>query len=123
MSDLSYLLKSKVSQIGDEKVVYETPNGICKYVSQEGSYRYIYKINGQAISALQVVSRDGKNAIVANVFTLPEYRRQKIAKKLLLHARSDFQTVEHSPIELTDLGKAWRKGIGEARFLSYKQTY
>jgi GNAT superfamily N-acetyltransferase len=113
MNDLSYLLEPKVSQIGDEKAVYETENGICKYVSREGSYRYVYKTNGMAVGALQVVSRDRKNAIIANVFTLPEYRRQKLAKKLLLHARSEFQTVEHSPMDLTDLGKLWKKGLHE----------
>jgi predicted GNAT family acetyltransferase len=93
-------------QIGDEKVVYENPNGISKYVSPHGSYRYVYMVDGKIISALQIVSQKRGVGIVARVTTLPEFERQGYASALLGQARKEFRTIlpaEH----LTERGRNW----------------
>ena len=62
--------------------------------------------------ALQVVSRDGKSASIANVYTDPAHRKQGYAKKLLLRARKDFRSVVHaSEGNISDEGKAWRAAV------------
>lgn len=91
-------------QIGPEKVIY---NGqITKVVSPHGSTRYLYIVNGQIVSALQIVSRDKKTGVVARVTTLPQFERQGFASALLNQARKEFQQIlpaEH----LSDKGKNW----------------
>jgi GNAT superfamily N-acetyltransferase len=84
-------------------------DGISKYVSPHGSYRYVMYVGGRAVAGLQVVSRDKKNALVANVYTDPTVRRQGFASQLLQRARQDFRTVEHaSEDDLSLEGRAWR---------------
>lgn len=107
--DLSYLLSpvGQVPQIGPEKAFpKEVVNGSIKYVSPHGSYRYVYFVDGKPVSALQVVSRDKKSASIANVYTLPEYRRLGYAKILFDHAKEDFESLEHSK-DLSELGILW----------------
>ena len=96
---LHYLLGAPgtLPQIGDE-TGDPVNDGIARYDSPHGSYRYVYYINGQPVSALQVVSRDRRQgAKVANVFTHPDFRRQKLATQLLQQAQSDFRDVQHQP--------------------------
>jgi len=110
---LQYLLSpaGQTSQIGpEENLGGDTKNGAVKYVSPHGSYRYIYMVDGQAVSALQVVSRDGTNAQIANVYTMPDVRRQGYARQLLQLAQQDFDTVVHSD-HIGELGKAWRDNV------------
>jgi hypothetical protein len=99
----------KVPGIGPERGRKPEDNGIAKYVSPHGSTRYVAYAKGQPVSALQVVSRDGKNAIIANVFTVPEHRREGWATELHRLARRDFRTVEHTAEEnILEPGKKWR---------------
>jgi len=111
-TDLSYLLAppSTVLQIGKEKTVSETNDGICEYVSREGSYRYVYKIEGLAVSVLQVVSKEKGRAIMSNIYTLPEFRRHHLATKLYTHAKARFTTLD-DPAQFSDLGQTWRKNV------------
>lgn len=107
--DLAYLLNppGKVIQIGPET---GTPvnSGIARYDSPHGSFRYVYYHNGKAVSAIQVVSRDKNSAQVSNVFTLPDFRRQKLATQLLQQAQSDFKTIQYPPRdERSDLANRW----------------
>ncbi|MHA2279757.1 MAG: hypothetical protein ACXAC5_02520 [Promethearchaeota archaeon] len=84
-------------------------DGIARYVDEFGSYRYVYYVNGNPVSGLQVVSRDGKTATIANVFTLLLERRQKYATMLLAQAQQDFEVVEHAKDKhVSDLGIDWR---------------
>jgi hypothetical protein len=84
-------------------------NGISKYTSPHGSSRYVAYVNGVPVSALQVVSRDGIHASIANVYTLPRARRQGWANTLLARAHKDFSSIEHSKEEmLSPSGRAWR---------------
>jgi len=112
--DLKHLLlpPGATAEIGPEKGRSVT-DGIAKYVSPHGSYRYVLYISGQAVSALQVMSRDKKSAQVANVFTAPEFRRQGQAAKLLARARKDFRTVNHSR-NLSEEGRAWSQAVRSA---------
>lgn len=111
--DLAYLLgpSSSIPQIGKEQQFGRPINGSVKYLSPHGSYRYVYYIDGKPVSAIQIVSRDGKNAQIANVYTLPEYRRQGIAKELLNRAKQGFESIKHSQ-DLSTLGSIWKSKVG-----------
>jgi GNAT superfamily N-acetyltransferase len=108
--DLSYLLNppGAVPQIGEE-TGEPVNHGIVRYDSPYGSYRYVYYLDGQAVSALQIVSRDKRSgAKVANVFTHPNFRRQQLATQLFQRAQSDFGNIQHQPRgERSDLANRW----------------
>ena len=99
--------------IGPEKGTRpKTGNGIARYKSPHGSSRYVAYVNGRAVSVLQVVSRDGKHAQVANVYTAPDHRREGWAATLLKRAEKDFRTVSHaSEYNISTEGKAWIQGL------------
>ncbi|NBT57356.1 N-acetyltransferase [bacterium] len=111
--DLEYLLApaGEVPQIGPEKQVGRTTDGSVKFLSPNGSHRYVRYVAGKPVSALQVVSRDGMNGHVANVYTLPEYRKQGFAKELLDRARQGFESITHSK-DLSTLGAIWKGKVG-----------
>lgn len=107
--NLSYLFSppSHTKQIGRE-TGYQVGDGIARYVSPHGSYRYVFYFKSQPIGALQVVKQGRTKAIVANVFVHPDYRRQKIATFLLDRAKQDFRYLSHQPYEnLSDDAKSW----------------
>jgi ribosomal protein S18 acetylase RimI-like enzyme len=106
--------KGQAPGIGPERGPARPPtDGVAKYVSPHGSTRYVAYVGGQPAAALQVVSRDGKRASIANVFTAPEFRRRGIAAKLLARARRDFEVVEHAAEgHISEAGKAWRERVG-----------
>ena len=112
--DLAYLLGAAgtIPQIGPEKQTGNTPDGSVKFLSPHGSYRYVRYIQGKPVSAIQIVSKDGKNGSIANVYTLPEYRKQGFARELLNRARQGFESITHSK-DLSSLGAIW-KGKVEA---------
>jgi predicted GNAT family acetyltransferase len=85
-------------------------NGISKFTSPYGSTRYVEYENGVAVSAMQLMSMDGKKAKIANVFTLPEKQKQGKASKLMQKARNDFDKVEHSE-DLTKQGAAFANSV------------
>jgi ribosomal protein S18 acetylase RimI-like enzyme len=102
----------KVPGIGPEKGRKPPGDGISKFVSPHGSTRYVAYVGGAPVAALQVVSRDKKNAVIANVYTSPEARRQGWASKLLAAARKDFKSVGHAAEEdISDEGKKWRDRV------------
>ena len=110
-----------VEQIGPETEVSWLPvttrhglkGVIRRYDSQHGSVRYVMLEDGQLVGALQVVTTDFKNAIIANVYVLPERRRAGVAEALLVRAREDFQHVRHAQ-DLSPDAAAWRNEVGEA---------
>lgn len=85
-----------------------------RYTNRHGSVRYVLFLRfgrgraPQAVAALQLVTSDGKNATIANVYTLPEYRRRGFATDLLELAREEYDTVKHADQRhMSDAGKAW----------------
>lgn len=83
-------------------------SGVARFRSAYGSVRYVKYVDGVAVSGLQVVSADGKRAVIANVYTRPEQRRRGHADDLMAAARKDFVSVEHAKeSSLSDDGKAW----------------
>jgi predicted GNAT family acetyltransferase len=103
----------KAPGIGPEKERIKAPDdgfGIQVLKSPHGSYRYVYLNQGVPVAAVQVVSRDGKNCQIANVYTHPDYRRQGLATLLLRRIEWDFKTVKHSE-HLSDAGKAWKDSL------------
>jgi ribosomal protein S18 acetylase RimI-like enzyme len=107
--DLLYLLgpAGTIPQIGPEKQVGREADGSVKFLSPHGSYRYVHYIDGKPVSALQIVSKDGINGQIANVYTLPEYRKQGLARSLLDRARQGFESIAHSK-DLSSLGAVWK---------------
>lgn len=83
-------------------------SGIGKHVSPHGSVRYLYYLEGLPVAGLQVVTRDGATAIVANVYVEPGHRRQGLASALLARARRDFKVQHAEEQHLSEDGKAWR---------------
>ena len=117
--DVSSLLEiylrnpGEVSGIGVERGRRPATKGIGKYVSPYGSTRYVAYVQGRPVSALQVVSKDGKHATIANVFTSPEHRRSGWASSLLARARKDFRVVSHAAeASISKDAKAWRRRVG-----------
>jgi len=88
-------------------------SGIGSYKSPHGSVRYVWYEHGKPLAGLQVVTRDGRRAVIANVYTAPTHKRKGLATALLAKARRDFQTVEHAGEEhLSAEGRAWREKLG-----------
>ena len=113
--DLSAYLSARgsVPGIGPESGPRRPPrDGVARYESPHGSVRYVNYENGAATSVLQVVTRDGKSATIANVYTDPGHRGAGVASALLARARQDFDTVEHSTM-LSPAGAAWKSHVGE----------
>ncbi len=97
---------SKARHIGDERIVLDPNTGIGLYISPHGSYRYVFKINGETVCGLQLVTANRRVAIVAQVFTAESHRRLGYATRLLNKAREDFKTVKPAT-DLSDMGRAW----------------
>jgi GNAT superfamily N-acetyltransferase len=119
--DLSYLLADPgdVPQIGPEKGRPRGPDGIARFRSEHGSFRYVLYEEGDPIAALQVVAppppkRGPWRATIANVYTRPERRREGLASALLAVAREDFDEVVHSA-DLSAEGAAWKASDPEGR--------
>lgn len=51
-----------------------------------------------------------KNATVANVYTLPEYRQKGYAKQLFDRAKQGFSKLTHSK-DLSTLGSLWANKV------------
>lgn len=93
--------------IGDESGKVKRA-GIGVHSSPHGSKRYLHYENGKPVAGLQVVSRDGRTAKVANVYVAPSYRRRGLATKLFERARRDFESLDHADLEHTSLaGRSW----------------
>lgn len=75
-------------------------------MSPHGSYRYIAFDGTTPVSAVQIMSRDGIEGVIANVYTAPNYRRHGWATRLLDIARRRFRVLSHST-DLSPAGAAW----------------
>lgn len=86
-----YLLPpGRVPGIGPERAM-RVRDGIAHYADPYGSHRYVLFAEGEPAAALQVMSFDGRSAVVANAYTRPDERRRGYAAKLLAMARKDFR--------------------------------
>jgi GNAT superfamily N-acetyltransferase len=105
----------KVPGVGPErgKIVSD---GISRFRSPHGSTRYVYYEKKRPLAALQVVSRDGRHAQIANVYVAPEARRRGLASLLLRQARRDFRTVVHAADEnVSEAGRRWKTAVRDWR--------
>jgi len=99
--------KSQTHWVGEEVGDFNQEGiSLFKDKDNNGSYRFVFAKDGEIVSALQMMSRDGDNAVIANVSTLPEHRRKGLASILLTHACKFFSSVEQST-DLTEDGKAF----------------
>lgn len=91
-------------------------DGISRHDDPFGSTRYLYSTDGTIAAGLQVVSQNGRDATVANVYTRPEFRRRGLARRLLERARRDFSNVRHADEDdLSEAGRAWRDRVEDDR--------
>lgn len=67
-----------------------------KCFRSHGAERYIYYIDGLAVSGLELGVNNYAQMYVRNVYTLPEFRRQGYAKKIWAEAKLKHTTVFHS---------------------------
>jgi hypothetical protein len=116
--DLAYLLlpPGKTKQIGAERGKVPTKDGLARYSNPPffNSYRYVWYIDGQAVSAIQVMRRKHPTkwiGHVANVFTHPDWRRKGLATKLFRQAEKDFDVLKHSK-DLSTSGSSWKSSLG-----------
>lgn len=109
--ELKFLIEpiNEIEFIGQEKGKYN-PDGVSLYVNNSGSYRYVYSENGVPIAALQVMSRDGKNGVIANAYTIPLKRKQGVGRKLFNYAKNKFKTLKHSEF-LSGSGKLFAENV------------
>lgn len=114
--NLAYLLDETVRAIGPEKEdrvgLAAERAGIRLFVSPYGSYRFVGFEDGDPVSALQVMSRDGRDAAIANVYTAPAHRRRGWARRLLHAASERFRSVAHST-DLSGAGAEWTRAMGD----------
>jgi hypothetical protein len=112
---LSPINKSKA--IGDETLLF-SENDVEAYesdykTSTSRSIRYVKKNEkGEIIGVLQFHTKGSrsKKAVISNVYTRSDYRRQKVAANLLIEARKKFD-IKHSD-DLTNDGEAFAKADG-----------
>ena len=76
------------------------------FTGPTGSYRYVAFDGTTPVSAIQIMSRDGREGIITNVYTAPTHRRHGWATRLLDIARRRFRVLEHST-DLSPAGAAW----------------
>jgi hypothetical protein len=111
MSLIVYLnAPGKVPGLGHE-FGERVANGIARFDNRYGSTRYVYYVNGKAVSVLQIVSYEGQTAI-ANVYTRIKFRREGYALRLLERAREEHGVIVHSR-HLTKQGKKWADNVKE----------
>lgn len=114
--DAGYDLLKPIGQsinIGDESGDFIN-DGFSVFKNPYGSMRFVYSVDGDIKSAIQVMSTDGgKTGVIANVYTHPEYRRQGIATKLMEFTRSKVKNLVHSD-SLTYDGSQWKNSLNES---------
>jgi GNAT superfamily N-acetyltransferase len=114
--DAGYDLLKPMGQsinIGDESGDFIN-DGFSVFKNPYGSMRFVYSVDGDIKSAIQVMSTDGgKTGVIANVYTHPEYRRQGIATKLMEFTRSKVKNLVHSD-SLTYDGSQWKNSLNES---------
>jgi GNAT superfamily N-acetyltransferase len=109
---LDYLLGhvGTIPAIGEEQDIWQRGQIAC-YKSPHGSYRFVRYHDHLIVSALQLVSDDdGKTAMLANVFTRPVFRRQRLAASLFDAAREFFREIFPAQ-HLSQEGRAWQEFV------------
>ena len=115
---LSYLLgkKSEVEQIGSEKKspVKSSFNDLTieLYISEYGSYRFVAIKNEEVVSAIQVMSKDGKVGYVSNAYTRKDYRNKGVGSELIKFIRKYFTEITFSE-DRSILGERFVNSIAE----------
>lgn len=95
--------------VDNEKKV-KTSNKDIKCFSDGESFRFLLIKDGTTVSGIQIMTRDGIKAVVANVYTLEGERRKGYARKLFNEAKKRFNVLEHSK-NLGELGRAFAGSV------------
>jgi hypothetical protein len=108
-TDLSYLLNKEISAMTGPEKHYKVKDGISRHVSNTGSTRFMFHADDKPVSAIQIIE-NGPEAIVANIYTIPEYRRQGIATTLFRHAKKYYPNLRYSK-HLTGEGEKFKDSL------------
>ena len=86
-------------------------SSIARYKSPHGSVRYVWYEHGVPFAALQAVTRDGKHAVIANVYTVPSHRDGGQPHSLREHAATSRRS---STLErpISAAARAWGEKLG-----------
>lgn len=90
----------------DEKVKHLSPT-VSVHSNKYGSHRFVkHDGHGNALSAVQVMSREKGKGHVANAYTHPDHRRKGHGAELVKHANKMFKNLTYSDDRSED-GKAF----------------
>lgn len=89
------LPKDQSPYTGKEKVK-RLSNGVVLYKDQYGSNRFVLYIDNTAVSALQIIDKQGEIPKVANVITIKDERRKGYARIVWNEAKKIFPNIVHS---------------------------
>ena len=103
---------------GQEKLIKKIGN-IERYKGQFGSFRYIFRDEGNIVAAVQGVL---KPPILSNIFVANKYRRKGVASKLFAQAKKDIKGLKVST-DKSELGKKFfNEGINESKELNSNKS-
>jgi hypothetical protein len=101
--------RSACYMIGEEIITRVDPP-IEVWHSEYGSYRYVLLCQGEVMSCLQIVSRDGKTGRIAQVYTREGQRRKGFASRLYRLANEDFNRIDMST-DVSEAGDAFQRSL------------
>lgn len=100
-------------QIGKESGVFKK-DGISHFITPASplgsSHRFVFSVNGEIVSALQIMSADGITGKVANIYTEKRFRRNGTATALFRAVQEIFSHVEFGK-DFSEDGAAWRDSV------------
>lgn len=101
--------RSECYMIGDE-IILRTAPPIEVWQSEHGSYRYVLLDQGEVVSCLQLVSRDGKTGRIAQAYTREGQRRKGFVTRLYQVAKEDFNRIDMST-DVSESGDAFQRSL------------
>lgn len=103
--------KSRNPYIGAERELQSSdPNIICYVSDGNNDYRFIYVVKGKKVSVVHVDNNTGHYRI-ANMYTLPKYRRKGYARKLYEAANKKLGIHIPFSLNLSEDGRAFKTSV------------
>lgn len=100
-------------------IIFVSENeSIRHYINGIGSTRFVFEIDGIPIAFLQVMSSESHEPTIANIYVLPEYRRQGIMTRLYQQAARIWGKygLHHAPAESV-LGQFWLDSLSKVKVI------
>jgi GNAT superfamily N-acetyltransferase len=104
--------------VGIEKQV-NSFGDVIQYKDEYGSVRFIKYLDSKPIAGIQIMER-GNNPVIANIYVVPEYRRNGLGTELYNLAKSQYPTLGHNTHRTID-GEAFINSLNES--LNYPSDF